>query len=203
MRRRRRPLGGRSPRQPTASRPGRGQGWRAQRALRPARASGPSPRHGIATAYRLPFTAYGRTDAQHGIFEQDLQELNAGHKRSHWMWFIFPQLAGLGFSAMAERYAIGSLEEARAYLQHPLLGERLRVCTAAVNGVRGRTASQVFGSPDDMKFRSSMTLFDLTDPAQPTFRQALERYYGGVQDPLTLALLAGTRSQPYTAHRLP
>lgn len=118
-----------------------------------------------------PFDLARFVDAQHGTFDQALQELNAAHKRSHWMWFIFPQYAGLGFSAMAERYAIGSLEEARAYLQHPLLGERLRVCTAAVNGVRGRTASQVFGSPDDMKFCSSMTLFDLADPAQPTFRQ--------------------------------
>lgn len=105
-----------------------------------------------------PFDLARFVDAQHGTFDQALQELNAAHK-----------------------------------LQHPLLGERLRVCTAAVNGVRGRTASQVFGSPDDMKFCFSMTLFDLADPAQPTFRQALERYYGGVQDPLTLALLAGTR----------
>ncbi len=117
-----------------------------------------------------PFDLARFVDAQHGTYDQALQELTAGHKQSHWMWFIFPQLAGLGSSAMAERYAIGSLDEARAYLQHPLLGERLRICTAAVNAVRGRTAGQVFGSPDDMKFRSSMTLFALAGPAQPEFR---------------------------------
>ena len=106
-----------------------------------------------------PFDLMRFVDAQHGIYEQALQELKAGHKRSHWMWFIFPQLAGLGSSAMAERYAIGSLDEARAYLQHPVLGQRLQACTAAVNAVTGRTAHQVFGTPDDMKFRTSMTLF--------------------------------------------
>lgn len=111
-------------------------------------------------------------------------------KRSHWMWFIFPQLAGLGSSAMGERYAIWSLDEARAYLQHPVLGQRLQACTAAVSAVAGRTAHQVFGTPDDMKFRSSMTLFTQADPEQPAFRQAMARYCGGAQDPRTLALLA-------------
>jgi uncharacterized protein (DUF1810 family) len=106
------------------------------------------------------------------------------------MWFIFPQLAGLGSTALAERYALESLDEARAYLRHPVLGERLQVCTAAVNAVTGRTAHQVFGTPDDLKFRSSMTLFALAAPDGPGFRQALERYYGGGQDPRTLALLA-------------
>ncbi|MDH2313884.1 DUF1810 domain-containing protein [Methylobacterium brachiatum] len=137
-----------------------------------------------------PFDLKRFADAQHGIYEQALQELKAGHKRSHWMWFIFPQLAGLGSSAMAERYAIGSLDEARAYLQHPVLGQRLQACTAAVSAVAGRTAHQVFGTPDDMKFRSSMTLFTQADPEQPAFRQAMERYCGGAQDRRTLALLA-------------
>nr|WP_172685194.1 DUF1810 domain-containing protein [Methylobacterium oryzae]AGO88394.1 DUF1810 domain containing protein [Methylobacterium oryzae CBMB20] len=137
-----------------------------------------------------PFDLKRFADAQHGIYEQTLQELKAGHKRSHWMWFIFPQLAGLGSSVMGKRYAIWSLDEARAYLQHPVLGQRLQACTAAVSAVAGRTAHQVFGTPDDMKFRSSMTLFTQADPEQPAFRQAMERYCGGAQDPRTLALLA-------------
>jgi uncharacterized protein (DUF1810 family) len=128
-------------------------------------------------------------EAQRGSYDQALLELTAGDKRSHWMWFIFPQLAGLGMSPMAQRYAISGLDEARAYLQHPVLGERLRACTAAVNAVTGRTAYQVFGSPDDMKFRSSMTLFGRAAPENPAFRAALTRYYGGEGDPRTLALL--------------
>lgn len=121
---------------------------------------------------------------------QALAELTAGAKRSHWMWFIFPQFAGLGMSAMAQHYAISGLDEARAYLWHPVLGDRLRTCTAAVNAVTGRTAHQVFGSPDDMKFRSSMTLFGRADPADPTFKEAFTRYYGGVEDSRTLGLLS-------------
>ena len=137
-----------------------------------------------------PFDLKRFVDAQHGTYDQTLQEPSAGHKRNHWMWFIFPQLAGLGSSAMGERYALGSLDEARAYLRHPVLGERLLVCTTAVNAVTGRTAHRMFGTPDDMKFRSSMTLFALAAPDHPGFRQALEQYYGGGQDPRTLALLA-------------
>lgn len=137
-----------------------------------------------------PFDLKRFVDAQHGTYDWALQEPTAGHKRSHWMWFIFPQLAGLGSSAMAERYALRSLDEARAFLQHPVLGERLQVCTTTVNAVAGRTAHQVFGAPDDLKFRSSMTLFALAAPDRPGFRQALDRYYGGGQDPRTLALLA-------------
>lgn len=129
-------------------------------------------------------------DAQRGSYDQALAELSAGHKRSHWMWFIFPQIAGLGSSAMAQRYAISSLDEARAYLQHPVLGPRLQDCTAAVNAVMGRTAHQVFGSPDDMKFRSSMTLFAAADPAAAAFITALVRYYDGRPDPRTLELLS-------------
>ncbi|MBY0297014.1 MAG: DUF1810 domain-containing protein [Methylobacterium sp.] len=123
--------------------------------------------------------------AQEGTYERALGELTAGHKQSHWMWFIFPQIAGLGFSAMAQRYAIGGLPEARAYLNHPVLGERLKACTAAVNALSGRTARAVFGTPDDMKFRSSMTLFAHADPAEPAFRAALETYFGGQEDPRT------------------
>lgn len=129
-------------------------------------------------------------EAQRGSYEQALAELSAGHKRIHWMWFIFPQLASLGSSAMAQRYAISGLDEARAYLQHPVLGPRLQDCTAAVNAVAGRTAHQVFGSPDDMKFRSSMTLFAAADPSASSFTTALSRYYDGRPDPQTLGLLS-------------
>jgi len=127
--------------------------------------------------------------AQEGVHERALAELRAGEKRSHWMWFIFPQIAGLGFSPMAQRYAIGSLDEARAYLAHPVLGDRLRACTAAVNGVTGRSAHALFGSPDDVKFRSSMTLFTRAAPEEPLFAAAMVRYFDGEPDPLTLAKL--------------
>lgn len=127
--------------------------------------------------------------AQEGVYGRALAELQAGAKRSHWMWFIFPQIAGLGASAMAQRYAIGSLAEARAYLAHPILGERLRACTAAVNAVSGRSAHAIFGAPDDVKFRSSMTLFAAAAPDEPLFAEALATYFGGAPDPLTLAKL--------------
>lgn len=127
--------------------------------------------------------------AQQDSYDRALAELMAGQKRSHWMWFVFPQLAGLGFSAMAQRYAISSLDEAQAYLQHPVLGPRLLACTAAVNRVTGRTAYQVFGSPDDVKFRSSMTLFGRADPAEPAFREARARYFDGQEDSHTLEKL--------------
>jgi len=131
--------------------------------------------------------------AQEPVFAQVCAELAAGHKESHWMWFIFPQLRGLGSSAMAERYAIGSLAEARAYLAHPLLGERLRTCTRLVNRVEGRTAQAIFGYPDYLKFRSSMTLFAraAADASQP-FDEALAKYFAGEPDPLTRELLETT-----------
>ena len=129
--------------------------------------------------------------AQEPVFAQVCAELADGRKQSHWMWFIFPQLRGLGSSSMAERYAIGSLAEARAYLAHPLLGERLRTCTQLVNRIEARTAHSIFGYPDDLKFRSSMTLFarataDGSDP----FGAALAKYFAGEEDPLTRELLA-------------
>ena len=127
--------------------------------------------------------------AQAPVIEQVKRELRAGEKRGHWMWFVFPQLAGLGSSAMARRYAISSLDEARAYLRHPVLGPRMVECTGIVNAVQGRTARAIFGSPDDLKFRSSVTLFGRADPAEPAFRAALERYFGGAEDPRTAALL--------------
>ncbi|MEH3061966.1 MAG: DUF1810 domain-containing protein [Methylobacterium radiotolerans] len=127
--------------------------------------------------------------AQEGVYGRALAELQAGDKRSHWMWFIFPQIAGLGASPMAQRYAIGSLAEAQAYAAHPVLGARLRACTAAVNAVAGLSAHAIFGSPDDLKFRSSMTLFARAVPGEPVFADALARYFDGDPDPRTLAKL--------------
>jgi uncharacterized protein (DUF1810 family) len=123
--------------------------------------------------------------AQAPIYDRALRELWAGRKQSHWMWFVFPQIAGLGHSAMAQSYAIESLEEARAYLAHPLLGARLREFTRAVLDVEGKTAREIFGSPDDLKFRSCLTLFVHTAPDEPLFRAALNKYFGGDADPLT------------------
>ncbi|QGY01142.1 DUF1810 domain-containing protein [Methylobacterium mesophilicum SR1.6/6] len=127
--------------------------------------------------------------AQEGVFPRALAELQAGEKRSHWMWFIFPQIAGLGSSPMARLYAIASLDEARAYLGHRLLGPRLRACTDAVNAVSGRSVHAIFGAPDDMKFRSSMTLFNAAAPDEPSFAAALAQYFAGSPDPLTLRKL--------------
>ena len=117
-----------------------------------------------------------------------------GHKRSHWMWFIFPQLQGLGSSALASRFGISGLEEAGNYLKHPVLGPRLRECTELVNLVRGRSIDQIFGCPDDLKFRSSMTLFAETTSDSGIFNEALRKYFGGALDPLTLQLLRSHRS---------
>ena len=128
-------------------------------------------------------------EAQDGVYAQVLAELGAGRKTSHWMWFVFPQIAGLGFSAMAQRYAISGREEAEAYAAHLVLGPRLRECTGLVLAVKGRTAHQIFGSPDDVKFRSSMTLFQACASESQIYQDALERYFEGVPDPLTLERL--------------
>jgi uncharacterized protein (DUF1810 family) len=127
--------------------------------------------------------------AQAPVYAQALAELRAGRKRSHWMWFVFPQIAGLGLSPMAQRYAIASLDEARAYFAHPLLGGRLRQCAQAMLDVEGRTAHEILGSPDDLKFHSSMTLFHRAAPAEPVFSDCLKQYFGGQEDPQTLARL--------------
>ena len=115
-------------------------------------------------------------------------ELRAGRKRSHWMWFVFPQLRGLGTSAMAQHYGLASLDEARAYLAHPVLGARLRECCALMQAVPARSAHEILGSPDDLKYRSCLTLFALAAPQEALFREGLERFYGGQRDPRTLAL---------------
>jgi uncharacterized protein (DUF1810 family) len=134
--------------------------------------------------------------AQAPVFATALAELQSGQKRSHWMWFIFPQLRGLGHSAMARHYGIGSLAEARAYLAHPLLGPRLVQCTRAVLAIEGRSLHVIFGSPDDVKFCSSMTLFSLApDENAIVFRQALDRFCGGRADERTLKLLDPERAE--------
>ena len=130
-------------------------------------------------------------DAQEPVLGAVTAELSAGAKRTHWMWFVFPQIAGLGTSAMSQRYAIGSLAEAQAYLAHPVLGERLREWTAILVAVPGRSAVDILGPVDALKFRASMTLFGTADPAEPVFQAALDRFYGGEPDPLTLDRLAG------------
>ena len=142
-----------------------------------------------------PFKLERFIEAQEPVFARVCAELAAGRKQSHWMWFIFPQLAGLGSSATATHYAISSLEEARAYLAHPVLGARLRECTCLVNDIEGRTIEGIFGYPDYLKFRSCMTLFAnaaesarTADGADP-FRAALRRYFAGEEDPLTRRLL--------------
>lgn len=137
-----------------------------------------------------PFDLQRFVDAQAPVYPRVVTELSQGRKQSHWMWFIFPQFAGLGLSAMAQRYAIASRDEALAYLGHHVLGPRLRECTALVNAVDGRIVREILGSPDDMKFQSSMTLFEAVSHA-PEFRAAIEKYYEGRFDPRTLQLLEG------------
>lgn len=136
-----------------------------------------------------PFDLKRFVDAQEPVYRRVLTELARGSKQSHWMWFIFPQLAGLGFSPMAQRYAISSRDEAIAYLRHDILGPRLRECTALVNDVKEKSIHDILGSPDDLKFRSSMTLFGAVS-STPEFAAAIEKYYGGEPDRRTLELLA-------------
>jgi uncharacterized protein (DUF1810 family) len=128
-------------------------------------------------------------DAQRGAYDDAVVELRRGRKTSHWIWFVFPQLSGLGRSAMSQRYAIGSLEEARAYLAHPVLGPRLRECARLLLAAAG-TADDILGPLDAMKVRSSMTLFLRADPGESVFAEVLARYYGGRPDEATDALLA-------------
>ncbi|EJN01263.1 DUF1810 domain-containing protein [Herbaspirillum sp. YR522] len=140
-----------------------------------------------------PYSLNRFVQAQAPVFDQVVAELRAGAKRSHWMWFIFPQLAGLGHSDMAMRFAIRSMAEAQAYLRHPVLGMRLVECTqlamAAHKADPTRSANDIFGSPDDLKFRSSMTLFAMADPAQPEFGAALALFFDGRADAATVSLL--------------
>jgi uncharacterized protein (DUF1810 family) len=128
-------------------------------------------------------------EAQQHVYAGVLEELRRGRKTGHWIWYIFPQLAGLGRSQMSRDFAIGSLDEARAYFAHPVLGSRLRECAGAMLSIEGRSAEEILGSVDAMKVRSSMTLFQRAAPDEPVFRQVLDRFYGGVADPATDDLL--------------
>ena len=135
-------------------------------------------------------------DAQHPVYATVLSELRSGRKRSHWMWFIFPQVAGLGRSVTSRTFAVSSLAEAAAYLAHPTLGPRLRECAALVAGTDGRSIAEIFGHPDDLKFHSSMTLFARAVPREPIFATCLEKYFGGQPDPETLARLSRIVENP-------
>ena len=128
--------------------------------------------------------------AQGPVYVEVLRELRAGRKQSHWMWFVFPQLRGLGRSPMAVQFGLADLEAARAYLVHPLLGARLVVCSRILAGLEGLSANRIFGSPDEVKLRASMTLFAQAAPVADTpFRAVLAKYFAGVEDPLTLKML--------------
>ena len=137
----------------------------------------------------MSFDVQRFVEAQTGVYEGVLRELRAGRKTGHWIWFIFPQLAGLGRSETSRFYGIASLDEARAYLDHPMLGPRLRECVDAVLATSGATADQIFGSLDAMKVRSSMTLFHRAAPDDPLFLEVLKRFYGGVADAATDSML--------------
>ena len=137
-----------------------------------------------------PFELKRFVAAQAPVYAQVVSELSQGRNRSHWMWFVFPQIAGLGTSAVAQHYAIASMDEAQAYLAHPVLGERLRECAQAMLSIEGRTAHDILGSPDDLKFRSCATLFYRAGGGEE-FAQALRQYYDGVEDNMTVQLLDG------------
>jgi uncharacterized protein (DUF1810 family) len=143
----------------------------------------------LSTAGQDHFGLERFTSAQADIYGQALAELRSGQKRTHWMWFIFPQLEGLGHSATAMHYAIKSIAEARAYLDHAVLGPRLRECAEAILAVEGRTASEIFQYPDDLKLRSSMTLFAAVAEPGSVFSRVLDKYFAGKQDERTLQLL--------------
>lgn len=136
-----------------------------------------------------PFDLHRFLAAQEGVYTSVLSELRSGRKRSHWMWFIFPQIDGLGHSSTSRYYAIKSVEEARQYLSHAVLGRRLSECSEAVYSVQGRSASEIFGFPDDLKLHSSMTLFAQVGGPDSIFAKVIEKYYGGQPDKRTLGLL--------------
>lgn len=138
-----------------------------------------------------PYRLQRFVDAQdsNGTYQRAVAELRAGRKVSHWMWFVFPQIAGLGFSAMSQRYAISSLAEARAYLRHPVLGPRLVECARIIADTEGKNAEEIFGPVDALKLRSSMTLFAAAAPDEPAFGAVLEKYFDGEPDESTLARL--------------
>jgi uncharacterized protein (DUF1810 family) len=137
-----------------------------------------------------PFDLQRFVDAQDRVFDTVLAELQAGRKRTHWMWYIFPQIRGLGRSSTAQKFAISSLAEAIAYLDHPILGPRLRECIRLLNAIDGHSAEEIFGYPDHLKFHSSVTLFARVNPGDLAFKTALDKFYEGEGDPLTLEQLS-------------
>jgi len=137
-----------------------------------------------------PFNLQRFVDAQKSVIDQVCSELKAGRKRTHWMWYIFPQISGLGSSRTAEKFAISSLSEAVAYLNHPVLGPRLKTCTQLVNATKGRSIEYIFDYPDHLKFHSSMTLFARAAPREAVFQAALNKFFGGRPDKLTLERVA-------------
>ncbi len=148
----------------------------------------------VSSNIKDPFRLERFLQAQEGVYSVALSELRAGRKQSHWMWFVFPQLAGLGSSPTASYFAIKSIAEAKAYLHHSVLGSRLRECTKSLLSNKGLSASEVFGYPDDLKFCSSMTLFDHVSPDDPLFADAINKYCAGQQDEKTLAILHASRN---------
>ncbi|MCU4178784.1 DUF1810 domain-containing protein [Bosea sp. BH3] len=150
-----------------------------------------------------PFRLQRFLDAQESVWQTALSEITDGRKRSHWIWFVFPQMRGLGLSATSEFYGIASLDEARAYLAHPELGARLTACAEAVLAHEKLSAHSIFGSPDDMKLRSSMTLFDAaSEPGDNLYYAVLRNFFDGVPDPRTLDLLGGGRAPGFGAPRV-
>jgi uncharacterized protein (DUF1810 family) len=137
-----------------------------------------------------PFKLQRFVDAQSGVIDRVYSELRGGQKRSHWMWFVFPQISGLGSSMTAQKFAISSLAEANAYLDHSVRGPRLRTCTALVNAIEDHSIEHIFGYPDHLKFHSSVTLFARAVPHEPVFQAALDKFFGGKFDELTLSLLS-------------
>jgi uncharacterized protein (DUF1810 family) len=144
---------------------------------------------GDTSDHNDPFNLTRFTNAQEGIYANVLRELKNGEKRTHWMWFIFPQIDGLGFSSTSKYYSIKSIGEARHYLNHPVLGKRLLECAETVLAIVGRSASEIFGYPDDMKLKSSMTLFASVSDAHSVFTRVLDKYFHGERDARTLQLL--------------
>ncbi len=139
-----------------------------------------------------PLTLQRFVSAQRPIYQQVLEELNDGAKRTHWMWYIFPQIKGLGVNEMARYYSLENLQEARMYLAHPVLGSRLRECCEIVLNIRNKTAAQIFGHPDDLKFRSCLTLFNLAAPDEVLFKKLIDKYYKGFLDPKSIEILKTT-----------
>ena len=155
----------------------------------------------IIDEHEDPFDLERFVRAQADVYATALAELRSGQKRTHWMWYIFPQIAGLGFSATSLHFAIQNLEEARSYLAHPVLGPRLRECAETVLYVEGRNVSQIFGSPDDIKFKSSMTLFAYAAEGDALFSRLLKKYFNGEQDAETMRKLEQDTGEPESIYR--